>query len=739
LELDAADAQMFTTFTQVAFQMRPLCGIISDLLPLFGSRRHSWYFLSCGIAVLCQFLLMLCQKQNVNLIVVLLFAINLFGTVWVYVLTTAMIAEQAKKDKVSGAELLMAAQNFWFGVGMMLGDATAGWILEWMCGARYAWAFCMVAYSVLAFTPFLTPDLSAKPGSIVFKIQKMVANVTGAFKMLCGKSSGTDGTEQLANDSAKLSDAPLEAGEGADPNEPTPILELTGKAQMKLMWMTVNPQGPTKGVLLRAVVFIVFCLAALPDYYWGATYYFYHADLRVTKSSCPSEPLFQCYTYHNSTQGLDSWLNSSSGDGLPGTYLNHFVGEKFPDSSQLPLSVSKNATMMTWEMGAVANSGCSECALMPMNDCSRADHCEVVSVINRESCKHETKMQKKEDEECASTTKECHQKSVANCTVLAAEEFDKMEGLNTLRSFLHSDNVQKVVFAQDAFIESSASGYGYSGGYGYAGACDAETVTPPCEPVDKKRLFAVVDKAQGNITFCNYTHYNPCITFVGGLGFTDPFYSLLQTCGSLVMVLACAFYGKYLTKTPLRTIIVYLHIFLASCSIIDTCLALHLNRTIGISDKYFAFFDVCSYWIAIQLKMLPIYALCCRIAPVGVEATMVAIVYSLKDFGSSGAALYGAKVTTMLGVEANYCGVTDYENMYLLYIYRGFSRLLPVVFIYVCPTEKMIDEALERVEEYRRQELSDGSEAGTGTRVFNSAARTIAHGHSAEAPETLRV
>ena len=27
-----------------------------------------------------------------------------------------------------------------------------------------------------------------------------------------------------------------------------------------------------------------------------------------------------------------------------------------------------------------------------------------------------------------------------------------MEGLNTLRSFLHSDNVQKVVFAQDAFI-----------------------------------------------------------------------------------------------------------------------------------------------------------------------------------------------------------------------------------------------------------------------------------------------
>ena len=28
-----------------------------------------------------------------------------------------------------------------------------------------------------------------------------------------------------------------------------------------------------------------------------------------------------------------------------------------------------------------------------------------------------------------------------------------------------------------------------------------------------------------------------------GLGFTDPFYSLLQTCGSLVMVLACAFYG----------------------------------------------------------------------------------------------------------------------------------------------------------------------------------------------------
>jgi|EP01049_Picozoa_sp_SAG25_P002276 hypothetical protein len=40
-----------------------------------------------------------------------------------------------------------------------------------------------------------------------------------------------------------------------------------------------------------------------------------------------------------------------------------------------------------------------------------------------------------------------------------------------------------------------------------------------------------------------------------------------------------------MTKTPLRKIIVVLHLLLAATSFFDTSLALHFNRTLGIPDK----------------------------------------------------------------------------------------------------------------------------------------------------------
>ena len=46
--------------------------------------------------------------------------------------------------------------------------------------------------------------------------------------------------------------------------------------------------------------------------------------------------------------------------------------------------------------------------------------------------------------------------------------------------------------------------------------------------------------------------------------------------------------------------------------------------------QVFAIFDMAGYWLAIQLKFLPIYALSCRVCPASVEATMVALVYHLR-------------------------------------------------------------------------------------------------------------
>ena len=47
------------------------------------------------------------------------------------------------------------------------------------------------------------------------------------------------------------------------------------KHQMHKLWITLNPAGPTQGVVLSAVVYIFLTWAVVPDVGTGATYYFY--------------------------------------------------------------------------------------------------------------------------------------------------------------------------------------------------------------------------------------------------------------------------------------------------------------------------------------------------------------------------------------------------------------------------------------------------------------------------------
>lgn len=152
--------------------------------------------------------------------------------------------------------------------------------------------------------------------------------------------------------------------------------------------------------------------------------------------------------------------------------------------------------------------------------------------------------------------------------------------------------------------------------------------------------------AEASWVFCNYTKIEHAKTVRGGLGFDPCEYSDLQALGSGCMLLACWVYGAYLTHTPLRKIIVAMHLALAATSFFDTSLALGFHQTLGIPTWMFASFDISSYWFAIEFKMLPIYALAYRIAPGSVEATMIALVYTMKDLANAMCALYGAALTS---------------------------------------------------------------------------------------------
>jgi hypothetical protein len=118
------------------------------------------------------------------------------------------------------------------------------------------------------------------------------------------------------------------------------------------------------------------------------------------------------------------------------------------------------------------------------------------------------------------------------------------------------------------------------------------------------------------------------------------------------------------------------------------------GRWLCCCGRFFAGIDQFFYWLCYQCKLLPIYALATRICPPGMEATMIAMVLSLKDLGYTVATYYGAAITAAAGITENECGATPFDNLWHLYVWRIVCRLMPVMMIGLIPTEVEISQAM---------------------------------------------
>ena len=84
---------VLNTVVNLALFARPLCGLVSDSVPLLGSTRRSYFVLSTSCSALAYALLACFGAQLGPLSVgCLLFAINFLGFTWGYAVLAAMIA-----------------------------------------------------------------------------------------------------------------------------------------------------------------------------------------------------------------------------------------------------------------------------------------------------------------------------------------------------------------------------------------------------------------------------------------------------------------------------------------------------------------------------------------------------------------------------------------------------------------------------------------------------------------------
>jgi hypothetical protein len=644
----AAVSQAISATAGLAFQLRPVCGIVSDSFPVLGSTRHSWFFMSAMAAVASQALLLV--VNNVTLTTVLLFLINFFGGTWVFVISGAMIAEVSRKDPVAGAENLQAVQWGFYALGMFCGDLTAGPLYVALCSARTCFMMSMLVYFALAFAPFTVEDTSATEDSAM---SKLVSTVRNAFsccpRLTCIEDDDDDGlTMDAARTSATTATEPSDEATAASSSNQS---QGTALDQLRKVWRTVDPKGPTEGILLRPVVYIFLCVSCVPDYYYGATYYFYTSPPIVEANGCDGSvstavgcsALLLAGSGNGAGCAEEHWLLDTFGEGGA---LQSFSNVPWPQGYRPVAPQDGGASVMEWAYTGASADGCSSCEAfqLPAQEslCEAAGDCQIETLYEGTGCESiaangggmEQGMQRGAEEMrlpegCAArricarvpggtcpSDAELEQMALSEVFRGAAQASGKeaaaaldagqaSTGLNAVgqvQLWLAScGDGQCDLDAADAPVDGYGYGYGgesdsgectYSDGYGYGYGSGA------CAPIETARYFAVLsegDNGACNLAVCNATLVDTCTEFQGGLGFEPTTWSQLAAIASLGSFLGTFIFASLLADSSLRRTFVGVHLALAFVGLADAILALRWNVAWGIEDYWFAGLDQFMY------------------------------------------------------------------------------------------------------------------------------------------------
>ncbi|CAI5483172.1 unnamed protein product [Closterium sp. Yama58-4] len=127
-----------------------------------------------------------------------------------------------------------------------------------------------------------------------------------------------------------------------------------------------------------------------------------------------------------------------------------------------------------------------------------------------------------------------------------------------------------------------------------------------------------------------------------------------------------------------------------------------VNRTLGISDHYFALGDSLILTVLGQVSFMPILVLAARLCPPGIEATLFATLMSVNNGAYVVSGLLGAALTEVLGVTS-----TNFDNLALLVLICNLSSLLALPFLRLLPSLEEVEAAVARLQE----DIEAGKEA----------------------------
>lgn len=173
------------------------------------------------------------------------------------------------------------------------------------------------------------------------------------------------------------------------------------------------------------------------------------------------------------------------------------------------------------------------------------------------------------------------------------------------------------------------------------------------------------------------------------LGFGPEFLGRVRLVTSIASLAGVGVYNVFLKEVPLRKMFLWTTLLGTGLGFTQLLLVTGANRTLGISDQYFAISDTLVLTVLSQIQFMPILVLAAKLCPPGVEATLFATLMSVSNGGGVTGGLLGGGLTHALGVTS-----TQFSNLALLLVLCNSSSLLTLPFLRLLPSEEEMDDAV---------------------------------------------
>ncbi len=160
------------------------------------------------------------------------------------------------------------------------------------------------------------------------------------------------------------------------------------------------------------------------------------------------------------------------------------------------------------------------------------------------------------------------------------------------------------------------------------------------------------------------------------LGFEAEFLGRVRLVTSVAALLGVWIYNRFLKAVPLRQILGAAVVLSATLGMTPLILVTHANRALGIGDRWFSLSDSAVLTVLGQISFMPVLVLAASLCPVGVEATLFALLMSIFNAGGLVSNVLGGWLTAALGVTE-----TNFENLWLLIVIANLTSLLPLFLV----------------------------------------------------------